>query len=219
MFSFTLKLAYNDFKFSYGYTGIQSGDTNSSLKLVVEAAENSPNNGFYSSILCDSYFLLADQMEANEISKKALDTSIRFCNKADDIFNKRNGHIKVLLGRAYSLYYQRYQLFDDKAKNAFDEAIVLSPLDPDLYVEFGKYYYYKNDFRSAIDQFEYQLSISPIYWKYKNDENWLSNEPNAFKYRMFIKANPFFYEMFEYLWKSYDYLGNKDRSGFYKQFD
>jgi len=97
-------------------------------------------------------------------------------------YHDHPGFYHLALAEKYSSQSFKDPSYYELAEEEFEAALEIMPFYPPVYLEFGKFYYQHGDFEKSTEKFEYYVELAPE----NRDEQ-------------FYKANPEFYEVFDYL--------------------
>ena len=98
--------------------------------------------------------------QASASPAKSVDENVVASLRAEIQRDPTSARPRVALG---NLYYDA-ERFDEAAK-WYEEAVKLSPRDPDVSTDLGIAYYYLNQPDRALQQFDYSLSVDPKHVK------------------------------------------------------
>ncbi len=135
-----------------------------------------PNQSYYNYVW-SSYFY----------DKGDIDRAIAFAEKGGEYNSFRDGFIHMLAGKNFGAKCaEGYKEYCEKAKQSFDTASGLMPNFPNIYLNRGKFYLRIDECGLAFENLNKYLSLVPDYWK----------NPGSEEYRLFLKHNPDFEEVF-----------------------
>ena len=97
-------------------------------------------------------------------------------------YSDHPGFYHLSLAKKYSSKSVEDPAYYELAEDEFESALEIMPFYPPVYLEFGKFYHQYENFDESTEKFEYYLELAPE----NRDEQ-------------FYKANPEFYEVFDYL--------------------
>ena len=138
--------------YELGHIYLKQNDKFSSINAFKRAVELDPKNPYYHNSL--AYSLV--QLEDYEASISEYQKAIRL--------NPDSSWTSIVSQALGSIYHQIYNNID-AAIVAYQNAVVLDPVNVDAYIVLGEIYYEKNDLNNAIENFLEAIKIDPTIAK------------------------------------------------------